>query len=109
MAKKSFQTRILESPKDNLDKLRKQMPLAGGQRLIAQLAGAAKGLITQRTSAGISSSGSTFAPYKTGGTYYAPVERRPPGYPKPTGGRTTHEKTGAPLKSVAYDTGYGGY
>ena len=65
-----------------------------------------------------------FNPYSTK-VYYAPVEKRPAGYPKPTGGRTvskshySHRKTaygssstlhgGRKLKTVAYDGGYGEY
>jgi len=109
MAKNSVQMKILSSPTDNLKKLRQQMPGSGDQRAVVRLAGEAKALIAARTVRGISSSGAPFSPYKTGKTYYAPVARRPPGYPMPTGGRTTHLTTGKPLKTVAYGGGYGQY
>lgn len=49
-----------------------------------------------------------FAAYGTK-RYYAPVDKRPPGYPAPSGGRTTALKGGRKLKTVAYDEGYGDY
>lgn len=41
--------------------------------------------------------------------YYAPVDKRPAGYPKPGGGRTKALRGGRKLKTVAFDTGYGQY
>jgi hypothetical protein len=77
-------------------------------RKIAGLAGAARSIIVIRTSKGLGESGQAMPPYKRGETYYAPVSKRPAGYPMPSGGRTTG-KDGEALKSVAFDEGYGQY
>jgi hypothetical protein len=65
-----------------------------------------------------------FTPYGTK-RYYAPIEKRPPGYPIPSGGRTVAEshymhkttaygssstlRGGRKLKTMAFDDGYGEY
>jgi hypothetical protein len=104
----SWTTKIRESPVDELAKFRKQLPASGGRKLVVILAGKGKALIQARTVQGIGAGNRPFTPYSKK-TYYAPVERRPPGYKKPTGGRTEHAVTGKPLKTVAYDGGYGQY
>ena len=103
MAKQSIQTRILESPVDSLAKLRRGMPASGDPRMVVNVAGVAKSLITTRTQRGEGAGGKPFTAYSKK-TYYAPVERRTPGYPSPTGGAPT--KSG---KSVKYAGGYAEY
>jgi hypothetical protein len=92
---------------------------------IVAVANAAKMVIINRTlHEKLSLDRQPFRPYSTD-VYYAPVDKRPPGYPKPSGGRTqreshyTHKTTsygslstlrgGKKLKTVAYDGGYGEY
>lgn len=74
-----------------------------------QIGNDAVSMIEARTGLGRNETGGSFPPYKERGTYYAPTTRRPAGYPMPSGGRTTHKLTGQPLKTVAYDGGYGAY
>lgn len=76
--------------------------------MIVALAGKARSWVIARTSKGEGPGGKPFSSYKTG-IYYAPIAKRPPGYPKPSGGRRKHLRTGKPLKSVAYAEGYAGY
>jgi len=49
-----------------------------------------------------------FKPYSTK-PYYAPVESREPGYPKPKGGRRKATRGGRKLKTAVYGGGYGEY
>lgn len=69
---------------------------------------AARSVIKMRTLAGESLTGGVFPAYSMR-RYYAPVAKRPPGYPAPSGGRKNALRGGRRLKSVAYDTGYGQY
>lgn len=108
MATKSVQTKILEDPADALKKFRLQMPASGDPRVVVNLAGVGRTVIQTRTLKGIGSGGKAFAPYSTK-PYYAPIDRRPPGYKKPTGGRTTSLRTGKPMKSAYFEGGYGQY
>lgn len=73
-----------------------------------QIGGVAVAIIQQRTSLGLNESGAKFPAYSSD-RYYAPVANRPAGYPAPSGGRTEHLIYGTPLKTVAYDDGYGQY
>lgn len=69
----------------------------------------AKALISTRTLSGKDVNDSEFAGYSTK-RYYAPVENRPEGYPKPAGGRSFYLKNPKkPLKTMAFDAGYGQY
>ena len=104
----SWTTKVRESPVDELKRLREQLPANGGRKLVAILAGKGKALIQTRTVAGLGAGNKPFKPYSKK-RYYAPIENRPPGYEKPSGGRDTHLLTGKPLKSMAYDGGYGEY
>jgi len=56
----------------------------------------------------LSSDRAPFAPYSTR-RYYAPVESRTPGYPKPKGGRRKAKRGGRKLKTAVYEGGYGEY
>ena len=103
MAGKTIQTRILSSPVDSLKKFRLGLPASGDPRIVVNLAGLGKSLITTRTQKGEGAGGRSFAPYSKK-TYYAPIDRRPPGYPSPSGGEPT--KSG---KSVKYAGGYAEY
>ena len=53
-------TNVLESSKDQLMALRAGLPAGGDPRVVVELAGTAKGLIAQRTAAGISATGAPF-------------------------------------------------
>jgi hypothetical protein len=108
VASKSWTTKVRETPVDNLKKLRADLPKAGGQRLVTSLAGKGKALIQARTARGVGAGNKPFAPYRDY-VYRAPIEKRPPGYPRPTGGRDGHIKTGKALKNVVYMDGYAGY
>ena len=81
--------------------LKKLIGSMDGKRNIQLVANSVKAVITNRTLLGQSLSGGSFKPYSTK-TYYAPIERRSPGTPAPTGGRNTHKKTGKKLKSMIY-------
>ena len=65
----------------------------------------AKAIIVSRTQSGESLEGGAFPGYSTE-RYYAPVKKRPPGYPAPSGGRRTALRGGRKLRSVVYDGGY---
>ena len=104
----SWTTKVRESPVDELAKFRKQLPASGSRRLVFILARKGKALIQTRTTLGLDSSGKPFTAYSTK-KYYAPKERRPPGYPKPSGGRDTREGSGKDMKTMVFDTGYAGY
>jgi hypothetical protein len=78
-------------------------------RMIFGVAADARTAIVSRTLSGISLSGSMFPGYASGGTFYAPVKNRPPGYPSPKGGRTKALRGGRKLKTHAYGGGYGEY
>ena len=69
---------------------------------------AAKGVIVARTGRGESLEGGSFPAYSTE-PFYASIERRPPGYPAPSGGRTTAKRGGRKLKSVYYEGGWAQY
>lgn len=99
MASNSMRTRIVSSSQDNLAKLRLQLPASGDPHMAVNLGGLGKTLITQRTSAGIGAGGKPFTPYKAG-PYTAPVDKRPPGYPKPSGGEPS--KSGKTVKYGSY-------
>ena len=75
---------------------------------ITGIANVAKAVIVNRTLAGESLTGGTFAAYSTR-RYYAPTSGRAPGVPAPSGGRTTALRGGRRLKTVVYDEGYGQY
>lgn len=103
-----FRTRILKSPVDSLHRFRAQLPAGGDPRPVFNLAGAARSHIIARTSRGEGPGGRPFPSYKPG-IYYAPIAKRPVGYPKPSGGRRKTLKTGRAMKTVAYAEGYAGY
>lgn len=102
-ASTSMRTRIVSSSKDNLTKLRLQMPASGDPRMAVNLAGTGKALIQQRTSAGKGPGGKPFTPYSKK-PIHMPVDNREPGYKKPAGGRPS--KSG---KTVYYAGGYAEY
>lgn len=102
MASTAFRTRVLSSSRLELKKFRSRFPASGDPRLVVELAGEGKALITQRTAAGIGSGNKPFAAYKPG-PYRASVGRRPAGYPTPSGGSPS--KSG---KTVLYGS-YGEY
>jgi hypothetical protein len=106
----SVQTKILKSPTNKLKRFARGLPGGGDRRPIAELAGKGRALIIARTQAGKDADGAAFQEYSRK-TYYAPIKdgQRPAGYPKPSGGRTEHARTGKPLETVAYDGGYGEY
>lgn len=83
--------------------------IAPTERRMLMLGNEAIGLLQFRTAMGRDEQNATFPAYSDRGTYYAPIDKRPAGYPRPSGGRTTHKITGQPLKTVAYDDGYAGY
>ena len=68
----------------------------------------AKAVIVMRTGRGESLEGGQFPAYSTE-PYYASIERRPPGYPAPAGGRNTARRVGRKLKVHIYEGGYGEY
>jgi hypothetical protein len=103
----TIRTKIISSATDNLAKLRMSMPASGDPTVVVNLAGLGRTVIIARTQKGLGAGNKPFSDYKPG-TYYAPVDKRPPGYPQPSGGRTKHLRTGKPLKSVAYGS-YGDY
>ena len=103
MAVGPIQTRIITSPVDSLAKLRRGMPASGDPRLIIELAGVGRTVIITRTQKGEGPGGTPFAKYSTR-TYYAPIDRRHPGYPKPSGGTATRGG-----KTVKYAGGYAEY
>lgn len=104
----TVRTRIIESPVDELKRFREKMPGSRDTRAIAELAGVGKGLIVARTSSGVGAGNRPFTPYSTK-PYYAPIERRPAGYPKPSGGRSESLRGGKAMKSVFYAGGYKDY
>lgn len=82
--------------------------LSNKKRVLA-VCNQAKRVIINRTSIEkLSANRQAFPAYSTK-RYYAPVEKRPAGYPAPSGGRTKRVDTGRKLKTVAYDDGYGQY
>ncbi len=105
---KSWTTKVMESPVDELMKFRKQLPGGGDRKLVVILAGKGKALIQARTAEGLGTGNRPFAGYSTK-RYYAPIAKRTPGYPKPSGGRDAHIRTGKPLKTMVFDSGYAGY
>lgn len=62
---------------------------------------AAKSIITNRTLLGTSPSGATFPAYSQK-EYRAPIDNRPPGYPKPKGGRKKSLKGKRDLKAMVF-------
>lgn len=96
-------TRIVESAEDNLIKLRASLPGGGNPTMIAEVLGTARTVIIQRTSEGLDEDENPFTAYSSK-PYYAPVDNRPPGYPKPSGG--TPSTSG---KTIRYGSGYGEY
>jgi hypothetical protein len=80
------------------------------QRAIATVLEEARSLIFMRTLQGQDMHGASFQAYSSR-TYYAPLgDKRPEGYPKPKGGRSTHKKNKKKkLKSMVYEAGYGQY
>lgn len=98
---------ITENTTKNLERLSKG--LTYNARTMLDVANIGVAMIEARTAMGRSDAGGSFPPYVDRGTYYAPIDKRPAGYPMPAGGRTTHKRTGQPLKTVAYDDGYAGY
>ena len=98
--------RITKDTTGKLKTLAASMPpsLAG----MMELGGTASALIIQRTALGLDVNNQKFQDYRSG-TYYAPVQKRPPGYPTPSGGRSVAKKGGRTLKSQVFDAGYGEY
>lgn len=77
---------------------------------IAAVCEEARSLIFMRTLQGRDMHGAAFQTYSTR-RYYAPLgDKRPEGYPKPKGGRSTHKKNKKrKLKSMVFEHGYGQY
>ena len=98
---------IVENTTENLERLAKG--LKHNARVMLDVANIGVAMIETRTALARSDAGGTFPPYLSRGTYYAPTDKRPAGYPMPAGGRTTHKRTGQALKTVAYDGGYASY
>lgn len=89
-----------------LKKLKNGIP---SRQHMTEVGNMARALITQRTLLGRDEHGNNFKPYSKR-TYYAPTKNRPPGYPAPSGGRTTHKRfPKTKLKTMAFDDGYAGY
>ena len=103
-----MRSRIIEGFRDELERLRFGMPGGGNPKAVTEIAGSARSLIITRTQRGLGADNKPFTPYSKK-PYYAPIDRRPPGYPKPTGGRSKSLRTGKAMKSVFYSDGYGGY
>jgi hypothetical protein len=78
------------------------------KRNIQLVANTAKAIIVNRTLMGQSLNGGGFKPYSKK-IYYAPIDRRVPGTPAPTGGRNTRVKSGKKMKSMVFEGGYGQY
>ena len=100
-----FKARVVSdtaSPK--LKKLRQNI---GNVRNIIELTYVAKGIIQQRTLAGIDADGQAFVPYSKEEIYIpAADDNRPAGYPKPAGGTLT--KSGRTMKFSGYDSYHAG-
>lgn len=105
---KNWTAKVLSSPVKNLAKFQSDLPKQGGRKLVAILAGKARTVIIGRTTQGLDVGNKPFTPYSRE-VYRAPISRRPPGYPKPTGGRSENILTGKPIDSMVYDSGYGQY
>jgi len=70
----------------------------------------ARAVMLTRTQLGRDEDDNAFVPYSTK-RYYAPIARRPLGYPKPAGGRThgIGKRAKKRLKTMAFDGGYRHY
>lgn len=84
-------------------KLAKLEQRTRSRRTMSAVASTVRALIVQRTLSGRDIHGRPFTPYSTTPIYVS-VDNRPPGYPKPSGGRKS--RTG---RSVYYEGGYAQY
>jgi len=108
-ASKALRTRVVASPKSELDALLRQMPAKGSRSLVTRVGGAAVSVIRQRTLAGVDMNGKPFAPYSRKPIYVS-IEQRPAGYPKPRGGRAGNKRDRkAKSRTRFYSDGYGQY
>lgn len=82
----------------------------GGVRMFGEIGDTARALIEMRTLAGNDVDGNPFVAYSTK-PMYAPVTKRPPGYPMPAGGDVTQAGTFFGKKTEGGHTMYfpGGY
>jgi len=95
-------TRIVRSARPSLGRFGRGLPKGGNRlKIAAQLAGLGKAIITNRTLQGLDANDAPFTPYSDK-PYWAPTEKRPPGYPSPSGGEPTP-------KGRSYSAGYGQY
>jgi hypothetical protein len=92
--------RVKDTVSHKLKKLEQQ---SRSTRTMTEVASTVKSLIVQRTLAGRDIYGRPFTAYSTKPAYIS-IENRPPGYPKPKGGRTS--RTG---KSMYFEGGYAEY
>jgi len=99
-----IRTTMTDTATSLLDAVKAGLP---STKVMGALASKGKMLIAQRTLAGKSETGSAFEAYRTA-PYYAPVEKRPPGYPTPSGGEITKSGKSAKYPSyAAYKTAQG--